>query len=101
MQSDSLRLPQVRSAGRRSLFSPTVFSHPVPWPALALLVLLATCSAHGQAPVSPSRSQVSDAQPGSIQFTDVAAAAGITFVHYRGNEGTPINREIFAPGVCV
>jgi len=36
-----------------------------------------------------------------IQFTNVTAAAGIKFVHFRGNDGIPINREIFGPGVCV
>jgi len=33
-----------------------------------------------------------------IQFTNVTAAAGIKFVHFRGNDGIPINREIFGPG---
>jgi hypothetical protein len=37
----------------------------------------------------------------TIQFTNVTQAAGIKFVHYRGNNGIPINLEIFAPGVCV
>jgi hypothetical protein len=36
-----------------------------------------------------------------IQFTNVTAAAGIKFTHFRGNEGIPINGEIFGPGVCV
>ena len=40
-------------------------------------------------------------RPASIQFTNVTAAAGIKFVHFRGNDGIPINREIFGPGVCV
>lgn len=40
-------------------------------------------------------------QRASIQFTNITAKAGIQFVHYRGNEGIPINREIFGPGVCV
>src|SRR5258707_15734054 len=40
-------------------------------------------------------------QPTLTQFTNVAARAGITFVHFRGNEGIPTNRETFAPGVCV
>ena len=50
--------------------------------------MLATCSIQAQA-------------QSSIQFTNVAPAAGINFVHYRGNDGIPINREIFGPGVCV
>ncbi len=37
----------------------------------------------------------------SIQFTNVTAASGIKFTHFRGNDGIPINREIFGPGVCV
>ena len=36
-----------------------------------------------------------------IQFTNITAASGISFVHFRGNDGIPINREIFGPGVCV
>ena len=36
-----------------------------------------------------------------IQFTDVTAAAGIKFVHFKGNNGISINREEFGPGVCV
>jgi enediyne biosynthesis protein E4 len=39
--------------------------------------------------------------PNLIQFTNVTAAAGINFVHFRGNDGIPINRELFGPGVCV
>ena len=42
-----------------------------------------------------------DSRPSSVEFTNVTASAGITFVHYRGNEGIPINLEIFGPGVCV
>jgi enediyne biosynthesis protein E4 len=61
-------------------------------PGLALILLFASCWAHAQADVS---------QTGSIQFTNVTAAAGIKFNHYRGNDGIPINREIFGPGVCV
>src|SRR5712664_2057071 len=39
--------------------------------------------------------------PNPIQFTNATAAAGINFVHFRGNDGIPINRELFGPGVCV
>ena len=59
---------------------------------MALIFPFASCLAEAQ---------VNSSQPGSIQFTDVAAEAGIKFVHYRGNDGIPINREIFGPGVCV
>jgi len=41
------------------------------------------------------------AQTKSIQFSDITAASGIKFVHFKGNEGISINREEFGPGVCV
>jgi hypothetical protein len=40
-------------------------------------------------------------QPPSVQFTNVTAQAGIKFVHYSGNKGIAIIREVFGPGVCV
>src|SRR5246500_1389553 len=46
-------------------------------------------------------SLASSARSNPIQFTDVTEAAGIKFVHFKGNEGTSINREEFGPGVCV
>ena len=36
-----------------------------------------------------------------IQFTNATQQSGITFVHYKGNNGISINREEFGPGVCV
>jgi hypothetical protein len=39
--------------------------------------------------------------PGSVQFANLTAQAGIKFVHYPGNKGTAIIREVFGPGVCV
>jgi hypothetical protein len=42
-----------------------------------------------------------DGRPGPIQFTNATAAAGIKFVHFKGNKGVSINREEFGPGVCV
>src|SRR5437763_7610773 len=36
-----------------------------------------------------------------IQFTNATASAGIHFKHFKGNQGTSINREEFGPGVCV
>jgi hypothetical protein len=63
---------------------------------VAWIVLLASCSAAAQSDGSHP-----DSPSGSIQFTNVTAAAGIKFVNYRGNEGIAINREIFGPGVCV
>jgi hypothetical protein len=50
---------------------------------------------------STALAQAGSSQANSIQFANIAPAAGIKFVHYRGNEGIPINREIFGPGVCV
>jgi len=61
-------------------------------PSVALILLLASFPAHAQADGS---------QPGSVQFTNVTAAAGIKFAHYRGNDGIAIDREIFGPGICV
>ena len=37
----------------------------------------------------------------AIEFTNATAAAGITFVHFKGNKGISINREEFGPGICV
>jgi hypothetical protein len=37
----------------------------------------------------------------AIEFTNVTAAAGIKFKHFKGNNGISINREEFGPGVCV
>lgn len=36
-----------------------------------------------------------------IQFTNVTTSTGITFKHFKGNNGISINREEFGPGVCV
>jgi hypothetical protein len=37
----------------------------------------------------------------SIQFSDVTEAAGIHFVHFKGNNGTPTILEETGPGVCI
>jgi hypothetical protein len=52
-------------------------------------------------PQAAARTQSETPPHTAIQFTNVTEAAGIKFIHYRGNDGTPINREIFAPGVSV
>jgi hypothetical protein len=39
--------------------------------------------------------------PSAVTFTDITKAAGINFVHFKGNNGISINREEFGPGVCV
>src|SRR5260370_33373553 len=59
-------------------------------------LLAATCTGFGSGE-NPSGQAMST----PIQFINVGAAAGIKFVHFRGNDGIPINREIFGPGVCV
>jgi hypothetical protein len=37
----------------------------------------------------------------SVQFSDVTQTAGIKFVHFKGNNGTPTILEEIGPGVCV
>ena len=56
---------------------------------LSLLFLAVIASSQSVAPKSGAR------------FTDVTKADGITFVHFKGNQGTAINLEEFGPGVCV
>jgi hypothetical protein len=51
---------------------------------------------------SPRTSSHAQAQqPIPLEFTNSTAAAGIKFIHFKGNSGTSINREEFGPGVCV
>ena len=61
-----------------------------------VLVCLVTAKNHGYDAL-----HAQTPQPAPIQFTDVTAASGIKFVHFKGNEGISINREEFGPGVCV
>ena len=61
---------------------------------LLLTAAFAMSSSLGNADAQTTR-------PAPIQFTNATATAGIKFVHFRGNDGIPINREIFGPGVCV
>jgi len=63
---------------------------------LAFLLVLVVAGLHQTSCV-----YAQDSRPASVQFTNVTAQAGITFAHYRGNNGIPINLEIFGPGVCV
>src|SRR5262249_61736340 len=37
----------------------------------------------------------------TVQFTNITKAAGITFTHYKGNNGTSTILEEAGPGVCV
>ncbi len=46
-------------------------------------------------------SQAQAQPPIPIEFTNSTAAAGIKFIHFKGNHGISINREEFGPGVCV
>jgi len=50
--------------------------------------------------VCVARLHAQSSQP-AIEFINVTAAAGIKFVHFKGNNGISINREEFGPGVCV
>ncbi len=79
------------SARRRSLLGDAFL-----FPAFLLVVLFAG----PQGAPSPGAQATRNASA-SIQFTNVTTASGINFVHFRGNDGIPINREIFGPGVCV
>jgi FG-GAP-like repeat len=57
---------------------------------LSALCCAALCALAGQSVSAPP-----------IEFNNVTAAAGITFKHFKGNNGISINREEFGPGVCV
>lgn len=57
---------------------------------LCVLASVFQISAHAQA-----------APPTAIEFQNSTASAGITFVHFKGNNGISINREEFGPGICV
>jgi len=70
-------------------------------PAFAALCLAASAFAGFAVLGNPQSPPPEPAGAGSIQFTNVTAAAGIKFVHLRGNDGIPTNLEIFGPGVCV
>jgi enediyne biosynthesis protein E4 len=59
---------------------------------LLLLILWLAGAVNLRAQASP---------PPAIQFTNVTASSGIKFVHYPGNKGVAIIREVFGPGVCV
>src|SRR5436305_9639040 len=41
------------------------------------------------------------ARPSATQFLDITRAAGIEFVHHKGNQGVPTILEEAGPGVCV
>jgi hypothetical protein len=58
---------------------------------ISTLELSKLSSVHAQSPVPAS----------FVRFTNITTAAGINFVHFKGNNGISINREEFGPGVCV
>ncbi len=51
--------------------------------------------------VAAPRLMAQNGKPVPIQFTNIAPQSGITFTHFKGNQGISINREEFGPGVCV
>ena len=59
---------------------------------LVLCVLATTLQTLARAQAVPLR---------AIEFQNFTASSGITFVHFKGNNGISINREEFGPGVCV
>jgi hypothetical protein len=62
-----------------------------------LLCLGFNFSGGGSRATSPDREHSS--RP--VQFSDVTETAGIQFVHFKGNDGTPTILEETGPGVCV
>src|SRR6201981_382617 len=62
--------------------------------ALDLALLAVFCASCSQALLS-QKSQ------SNVQFTNITQQAGIRFVHYPGNKGMAIIREVMGPGVCV
>jgi hypothetical protein len=62
---------------------------------MLMFSLTAVCS------IFVSKLTAQNARSAAIEFTNVTAAAGIKFKHFKGNNGISINREEFGPGVCV
>jgi hypothetical protein len=68
---------------------------------LALLLLVAIPAATQTQTQPPTPTQTASAAANAPEFSDVTAAAGIHFTHFKGNDGVSINLEEFGPGVCV
>lgn len=51
--------------------------------------------------VSAQPQRVAEAGPPKVLFTNIAKAAGIHFVHFKGSQGTSTLLEEAGPGVCV
>jgi hypothetical protein len=68
----------------------------------AVRLLLGAVLALSTAMLLPSQAYAqSGSSDSTVKFTDITKAAGISFVHFKGNQGTSINLEEFGPGVCV
>src|SRR5215470_14504700 len=100
VQKDSPRLPQERQRQKMRLYS-KASAAPHPLFASAFLPSLCLVFLSSVALIWAAHLHAQTARPVAIQFTNITAIAGIKFVHFRGNQGIPINREIFGPGVCV
>jgi len=70
-----------------------------PIPGNFVRVLTLALAAIGSIFISTLTAQNAPVAP--VEFTNVTAAAGIKFKHFKGNDGISINREEFGPGVCV
>jgi hypothetical protein len=66
--------------------------------ALTLVVAIpAATQTQSPAQTQPQTSPATSA----TEFSDITAASGIHFSHFKGNDGVSINLEEFGPGVCV
>ncbi len=68
---------------------------------MANLIRILTLSLTAICSIFTSKLTAQNAHLAAVEFTDVTAAAGIKFKHFKGNNGISINREEFGPGVCV
>ena len=71
------------------------------WPIPTIFLRVLTLCLTAGFLIVVSKLPAQNARAPSIEFTNVAAAAGIKFKHFKGNNGISINREEFGPGVCV
>src|SRR5437899_7299487 len=76
-------------------------SKPRLWPIPANFVRVLTLALTAIGSIFISTLTAQNAPVPSIEFTNVTAAAGIKFKHFKGNNGISINREEFGPGICV
>ena len=71
------------------------------WQALAVVLVLGFLLLALPAGRSSSADRTLGLPAQPTQFSDVTQAAGIRFVHFKGNNGTPTILEETGPGVCV